>query len=160
MEFGVAAGVLQVAGAGVQLAKTLHSCATNMRDAKKDITAIATEVQLTSSALENLGIVLDKDRDICSAKLQEDVRAAMKGCENCFNELNTIVKAVKRSTKPNAMGFATVSLSSRTKWMLDKNKVKALKIELGQQKITLTLMLEILACASRRSIRYVNGMPS
>lgn len=46
MEFGVAAGVLQVAGVGVHLAKTLHAAATNMRDAKKDITAIVQKYNL------------------------------------------------------------------------------------------------------------------
>lgn len=149
MEFGIAAGVLQVAGAGLQLAKTLNACATSFRDAKKDITAVAAEVALTASALQNLGHELEKDQAFYSDKLVQDVRAAMSSCEDCFKELEALVKGLVIPSP--------ISVAVRARWVLSKGKIKSLKGDLSQHKITLTLMLEILGCAARQASRYVQG---
>ena len=53
--FSIATGAIQVAGAGLQLAKTLHDYLSTVKNAHKHIKAIATEVRLTSSVLEHLG---------------------------------------------------------------------------------------------------------
>lgn len=74
----------------------------------------------------------------------------MKGCQSCFDQLTAIIKA---SIKTDETEVATMSMAARARWMLNKSKIKTLKSDLGQQKITLTLMIEILGCASRRSSR-------
>lgn len=50
-EFGLAAGVLQVADFGASLGSVIWKCAKDIRDAKKDLESIATEVEATSSIL-------------------------------------------------------------------------------------------------------------
>ncbi len=147
--FSIATGVLQVAGAGVQLAKGLHACATGFRDADKDLKAIATEVQLTSSALESLGYELEKQKDICSARLRQDVQGVLKCCQQCFDDIIDLLRAC---LGPDFGQSNSLSLSARAKWVFSKKgKMQALNASLSQQKITLTLMLEIVGVAARRT---------
>ena len=152
--FGIAAGALQVAGAGVQLANTLYKCAKNIRDAEKDIDLVATEVKLTSSVLENLATVLKRDdiHDLCSTALRADAQAAMDGCKTAFNELNSALTSVL-NTRSN--GRTRISFSARARWPLNKTKMATLQTNLERLKTTLSLMLDVLNLASKQTATYV-----
>lgn len=150
MELGIAASALQFAGAGFQLVKTLHSCASTFTNAEKEVLALATEVSLIANALDTLGHELDKDREISSA-MRHNIWTAMRGCQTCFNELmRGMAKVGSNKLTGNDATIYTSSVKSRAQWVLSKSKAEALKRELSQHKITLMLMLGILATASDR----------
>ena len=56
--FSIGSGALQVAGAGVQLAKSLYKYAKSVQNAEHHISAVTTEIKLTSSVLKNLAAPL------------------------------------------------------------------------------------------------------
>lgn len=150
--FSIVTGAVQVAGAGFQLAKTLYTCARNIRDAEKEINVVATEVKLTSTVLENLAAVLENENvnDICSVTLQADAQAAMDGCKTAFNELD---RALRSATKTTANGTTRISFSGRAKWPLNQSKMKILQSNLERLKTTLSLMLDVLNLASKKATR-------
>ena len=152
--FSIAAGALQVAGGGFRLATTLYACAKDIRDAQKDINAVATEVRLTSGVLEGLATVLESDdvRQICNAKLRSEAEDAMQGCKEAFESLD---RARKSTLKTGADGITQVSTSAKLKWPLTKKKMAALQSNLHGLNVILSVMLGVLNLASRKVERLV-----
>ncbi|KAK3700025.1 glutamate--cysteine ligase [Vermiconidia calcicola] len=147
--FSIAAGALQVAGGGFRLATTLYACAKDIRDAQKDINAIATEVRLTSGVLEGLATVLECDdvRQMYSATLRNEAKEAMQGCKDAFMELD---QARKDILKTGADGTNQMSISAKMKWPLTKKKMGALQSNLHGLNVILSVMLGVLNLASRK----------
>ncbi|KAK3621206.1 hypothetical protein LTR56_022916 [Elasticomyces elasticus] len=55
-EFGIASGALQVADAGLKLAKTLYNYLDAVRKADRELSSLAREVTVTSTTLSSLAM--------------------------------------------------------------------------------------------------------
>jgi len=154
--FGVATGALQVADAGIKLAKTLYDYLDAVRNANKHLKAIALEVQVTSSTLESLGSLLeDHDAEkLCSQNVLRDANAAFKGCGEAFADVDETFKTV---IKFDPDGKASVSSSGRWVWPFKKGKVEMLQANLERLETTLLLMLSVLSFAREKARRCVGA---
>ena len=156
--FSIATGAIQVAGAGLQLAKTLHDYLGTVKSAHKHIKAIATEVRLTSSVLEYLGALLNENEaeKLCSKNIATDAKAAFQGCKDAFHDVDDAFKVL---AKPNADGTKSVSVAGRLSWPFKKGKFEALQANLERLKTTLLLMLSVLGYARDKAAQCVEVIP-
>lgn len=88
--FSIATGAIQVASAGIELAKTLYEFLECVKSAHKHVKSIAVEVKLTSSVLKHLGKLLEdhENEKLCSQNIVIDAQAAFEGCEAAFREID------------------------------------------------------------------------
>jgi hypothetical protein len=152
--FSIATGALQVANAGIALAKTLYDYLESAKSAHKHIKAIAVEVRLTSSVLEQLGRLLEETETerLCSKNIVTDAKAAFSGCEDAFREVD---EAVRVLVKPPTNGTRNVSVSASLFWPFKKGKLETLQANLERLKTTLLLMLSVLGYARDKAAKYV-----
>jgi hypothetical protein len=153
--FGLAAGVLQVAGFGAELGSALWTCAWRMRYANKELKALAGQVDATARCLRSVDGLLDdsKTRAFHTLKLYKDTRAVSKGCDEVFLELD---RAVRKSED----GGPKMSMMARLQWPLDSNKLaEPLKV-LKNYNDVLHLMLAVLQIVEGRRAAYEPCHPS
>lgn len=152
--FGIAVSAIQVAGAGLPLAKTLHTYIEEVESAQKHIKTVAVDVKLTASVLEHLGALLKENEaeKLCTQNVVLDAKDALSGCKDAFNEIEDAFKAV---VKVQADGKRTVSATARFAWPFKKGKLEALQANLERLKSTLLLMLSVLSYAREKAARYV-----
>lgn len=147
--FGLAAGVLQVAGFGAELGSALWTCAKRIRHADKELTALANQVEATAKCLRSVGHLLDDEetKAFHSRKLYEDTRAVSDGCNEVFLELD---KAIKKFND----GGPKISMIARLQWPLDSHKLtEPLKV-LRKYNDVLHLMLAVLQIVEGRRAAY------
>lgn len=152
--FSIATGALQVAGAGISLAKTLYEYLESVKSAHKHVKAIAVEVRLTSSVLEHLGTLLkdNEEEKLCSQNVVSDAKSAFNGCEDAFREIDNTFKVL---VKPQADGTKSVSVAGRLSWPFKKGKLETLQANLERLKTTLLLMLSVLSYAREKASKWV-----
>jgi hypothetical protein len=151
MEFGIAAGVIQVAGTGFQLVEALKDFANSFRHAKEHMEALAAEVALVSNALERLCSELDKsesDDKVYSPQFREDLRKAVSRCDILFKAISKMITAPANNA---STASRSRSLPDRVGWVRNRKEVDGLRSDLGVQKNSITLMLEIAAFTARRT---------
>ncbi|KAK3073841.1 hypothetical protein LTR53_004196 [Teratosphaeriaceae sp. CCFEE 6253] len=97
-EFGIASGALQVADAGLKLAKTLYNYLDAVRKADRELSTLAREVTVTSTTLSSLGNVL-RDGNVPSLYTQDlvnEAKSAFESCEEAFKDVDATFKSVVR----------------------------------------------------------------
>jgi hypothetical protein len=150
--FSIATGAIQVAGAGLQLTKTLYEYIDCVKTAHRQVNAIAVEVKLTSSVLQHLGTLLNDHgaEKLCSTNIIADAGYAFKGCEDAFREIDESFKPflVKQSH-----GVRRLSMSGKWAWPFKKGKVETLQANLERLKTTLLLMLSVISYAREQRSR-------
>ena len=93
----IAASVLQVAGAGLKLATTLYTYSDTVFRADSDVKAIAQDISLTASVLNELGTLLNQDsRDrLVSPTALETAESTVQSCRVVFDEVaDALAKAM------------------------------------------------------------------
>jgi hypothetical protein len=151
--FSIATGAIQVACAGIELAKTLSDYLECVKSAHKHVKSIAVEVRLTSSVLKHLGTLL-KDHEnekLCSQHIVIDAQAAFEGCESAFREIDETFKPL---VKRQADGTPSVSAAGKWAWPFKKGKLETLQANLERLKTTLLLMLSVITYAREKVSRY------
>ncbi|KAK4500349.1 hypothetical protein PRZ48_008538 [Zasmidium cellare] len=145
--FGTAAGVLQVAEVGFNLATTLYKYASTVKGAERDIKRIARDVKLTSKVLERTHEQLkaDKQAQLCTDDALVDLEDVLEGCREAFQEVDD---ALNKSMKPSS-GKTVISLAEKLKWPLKQDKLEVLRANLEKLKTTLLLMLSVFAYGSK-----------
>ena len=152
--FSIATGAIQVAGAGLQLTKSLYEYVDTVKGANKQFKAIAVEVRLTSSVLEHLGELLQDHagQSVCAQSILVDAKATLRGCENAFHEVDD---TFKRFVNSQVAGSRGSSVAGRLSWPFKKGRLEALQANLERLKTTLLLMLSVLGYARDKMSRYV-----
>lgn len=152
--FSLAASALQVAGAGVSLAKTLHDYIAAVKGAQRHVKAVVVEVRLTASVLEHLGALLKENEaeKLCTADVISDADDALQGCRDAFGEIEEAFGSGLRALPD---GTRIVSTTARFAWPFKKGKVEALQANLERLKSTLLLMLSVLSYAREKAFRFV-----
>ena len=155
-ELATATGVLQVAGVGAQLCKTLWKCSNDIKNANRDINDIATEVKNTYQALESPGHILQQTElerratTICTAALTDEASSALQEClQDCRKAFSELDKALKLAQKP--ITCVGVSLAARWRWPLKKDSTQSLQTRLGGLTTVVVLMVHILEFARKRA---------
>lgn len=151
--FGVATGVLQVAGFGAALGGTLLKCAREIRNANKELETIAVQVEATSKSLDAVGALLrDPDtKDIHTPKLYEDTNAVSKGCHEVFCELHKAMNAFE--TKSGKSRYQ-LTMMARLQWPLSSARLVELQQVLKHYSEVLHLMLAVLQIVEGRRAAY------
>ncbi|KAK5737427.1 hypothetical protein LTR17_006654 [Elasticomyces elasticus] len=95
-EFGIASGALQVADAGLKLAKTLYNYLDAVRKADKELSSLAREVTVTSTTLSSLGHVLQDNKApaLYTQDLVDEAKLAFRSCEDAFKDVDATFKSV------------------------------------------------------------------
>lgn len=148
--FGLAAGVLQVAGFGAELGRALWTCARRLRHANKELQTLARQVDATAKCLGSVARLLDdpETKAFHTLKLYEDTRAVSDGCHEVFLELD---KAICKFND----GGTKMSIIARLQWPLDSSKLtEPLKV-LKNYNDVLHLMLAVLQIVEGRRAAYV-----
>jgi CRP-like cAMP-binding protein len=121
--FGLAAGVLQVAGFGAEVSSTLFKCAKKFHNASKELDEIASQVETTSVSLRRVDSLL-KDpttKALHTQKLYDDTMTVSNGCFEVFRELDDYVKSFEPTSS-----FGEMALRSKARWLFDSGKVQGL----------------------------------
>jgi hypothetical protein len=134
----VTASVLGVASAGIKLATTLYAFSSSALKAEQSIRVIADNVSLTSSVLGELGFLLRTDSAdrLVSVSALETTDRTVKGCEECFEELDGAVG--KLFTKGKGKGNENeigMSVWNRLKWPLIEPRMRLLQANLERLKV-------------------------
>jgi hypothetical protein len=136
-EIGLLASVLQVAGAGLKLSQTLYQYADSVASADRRVKDIATEVELTSRIIEELGTLfeLQETSQLLSQNALNTANKTVRECSSVFTELDAALK----KTKKNTLG--------RLMLPFRESKIELLRRHIDTLKSTLQLLLQVLVHA-------------
>lgn len=143
---GLVASVVQVAGAGLQLSKTLYEYVDGVATADRRIKDIATEIKMTSVVIEELGDVF-KHKETASLVSQKAVMAAndaVKECSALFTQIDATLKKSKKNT------FGRLALPFRD------TKLELLRSHVDKLKSTLQLLMQVLTHAYQIASRKLD----
>ena len=163
-EFALIASIIQVADVGFRLSLRLYSFGETVFSADRSISAVSSEVALTSSVLKELGHTLEGDKSrICSENAARTAKDAVRECSNVFQELDAVLleKVPQlRSGRTNNTKLRATLLLERLRWPTIKRRIQLLRSSLDTMKSILTLMLNVIIYAKQVSERYVgtNGL--
>jgi hypothetical protein len=151
--FGLAAGVLQVAGFGAEVGSTLLRCAKKLHNASKELESIAGQVETTALSLKRVDALL-KDpatKALHTPKLYEDTNTVSQGCHEVFRELDKSVKAYETKSASGKMRFL-----SKTKWLFDSDRLAELGQVLRRYNDVLHLMVSVMTIVEGRRAAYAS----
>lgn len=145
--FGLAAGVLQVAGFGAEVGGALFKCAKKLHNASKELEAIAGQVEITSLSLRRVDELLrdPATEALHTPKLYEDTNTVSDGCHEVFRELDKSVKAYEAKSNGGKMKILT-----RTRWLFDSGRLMELGKVLRHYNDVLHLMVSVMTIVEGR----------
>ena len=147
-EFGIAAGILQVAGAGVALSKKLYEFGTTAAAASDQTAFIAKNVGLFSRVLKHLS---QEFRKVKPEFTEEALKLAWELHDQSFQIFDRIDALLPKSNdRAGLSGFLEKLL-----WNFRKPRVDYLVAQLEYLKSTTSLLLQILSSTPKiRKWRY------
>ena len=143
-EIGLAASIIGVAAFGATVATTLYETADIMRNAKREISALAKHVTQFTAVLNHMGQVLKTEKTNCSKEVLRDIRKIKHSCKRTFREINSTVKA--RHFR-------------RFNWLLKRTKAMELEARLDSQQSMLQCIIHTLTVSKLSQIdsRYLQA---
>lgn len=145
--FGLAAGVLQVAGFGAEVGSALFKCAKKLHNASKELEAIAAQVEITALSLKRVDELL-KDpasKALHTKRLFEDTNTVSNGCDEVFRELDKSVKVFEAKKTDGIM-----PIFSRARWAFDHGRIAELGKVLRHYNDVLHLMISVMIIVEGR----------
>lgn len=147
----VAASIVAIASAGVQISIKLITFASQVKTAQKTINAIGNDVSLTSGVLQELGELMKKKKpnqevSIFSEGALRITQSSARICQGIFDEIETeLGKATKQLTGKSSADGDNIELSKaeRMKWPFLQPGIDGLRAELEKSKGTLMLVLQV-----------------
>lgn len=155
----VAASIVGIATAGVQISIKLVTLATQISTASDSVSSIGNEISLTSGVLQQLGqLITQKTTDDGISILNRDgletTRRSAAACERIFKEIEKEVQKASgqlRRYRPGQGGMSgnkiKLSRTERAKWPFLQPNIKSLRADLRDAKSTLMLMLQVASLA-------------
>jgi methyl-accepting chemotaxis protein len=147
---GLAASILQIAGAGAKLSTALYTFVGSVARADHEINDIAGDVELTANALDSVGKVFEDANDtvVISTKAVHDAKSLIKRCEEVFNEIQELIE---KRRKVGKAGKKNLSALGKVFWPLKEQRIALLKGRLESAKSSLQLLLHVLQLASTQA---------
>lgn len=98
---GLAASIIQIAGAGAKLSTTLYNFVNSAARADREISDIAEDVGFTANALESVGEVFANEdvHNVVSKKAILDAKKFIKRCEAVFEEIRELIEKRRKVCK-------------------------------------------------------------
>lgn len=151
----VAASVVGIATAGVQLSIKLITLATQVSTASERITSIGNDISLTSGVLQQLGELMNKKTaadsiSIFSQAGLENTRTSATICESIFHEVEKEARKASEQimgTKVLKGGKIKLSRMEKAKWPFLQPSIEVLRTDLREAKGTLMLILLVTSLA-------------
>ncbi|KAI4671417.1 uncharacterized protein J4E88_009082 [Alternaria novae-zelandiae] len=143
---GLAASIIQIAGAGAKLSVALYNFTNSAARADQDVKDIADDVELTSNALESVGRVFESEEagSIVSKKAIQDANNIIKKCQSVFDEVSEIVEKRRKTAKD---GKKSLSAMGKLAWPMKEQRVELNRRRLESLKNSLVLLLHVLQLA-------------
>lgn len=142
--FGIAAGILQVAGIGTEVGTALWRCAKKLQDANKELEMIANEVEVTALSLRRVVVLLEdpSTKALHTAKLLEDTNTVSPNCPDVFRELQNYVKEHGLNSKSRR-----TRIFSKARWLFDSDKLGEIGRLLQHYRAGLHPMISVMSIA-------------
>jgi hypothetical protein len=140
------ASVVQLAGAGLALSKTLYEYADGVATADRRIKDIANEVKLTSFVIQELGTIFERD-ETANLISENAVRTANETIEECFAVFTELELKINKG-KTGKMGRLMLPFRD--------NKIELLRSQIEKLKSTLELLMQVLIHAHQVSTDKYN----
>lgn len=159
-EFGIATGVLQVAGVGAALSSTLWKYVNQVRSADKDLETIADEVEVTARCLSTVGsfIQTSQTKALHSADLYENTKAVADGCKQIYGELEAALATVQ--ARVHAKGVKRhLGWTDRLQWPLKSSRLRELQQVLQHYAAALHFEISALQLVESRRAAQVSMVP-
>ena len=141
-EIGIAASLLQIAGAGIQLTRTLYEFASTTAAAREQVDYIGKNVSFYADVLELLVEQFEQERPLHSRKAIALAEKVYDHSYDLFNRIRDLIPDRRRTRDQ-------VSFIQRIAWNFKKTKVALLVGELENLKSTVQLLVQVL-CAARQ----------
>ncbi|KAI4947316.1 hypothetical protein J4E91_006668 [Alternaria rosae] len=143
---GLAASIIQIAGAGARLSVALYNFTNSAARADQDAKDIADDVELTSNALESVGRVFESEEagSIVSKKAIQDANNIIRKCQSVFDEFSEMVEKRRRIGKDGKKGL---SVMGKLAWPMKEQRVELNRRRLESLKNSLVLLLHVLQLA-------------
>lgn len=156
---GLTASIIQIAGAGAKLSSALYHFTTSAVRADQDITDIASDVELTSNALESVGKVFETEdaKSLVSKKAIQDANNIIKRCEAVFNDISELVDKRRKSAKDGKKGLSVIG---KLAWPMKEQRVELHKRRVDSLKNSLVLLLHVLQLAQGQARGYARSLQS
>jgi hypothetical protein len=150
--FGLAAGVLQVAGFGAEVGSTLWKYAKKFHNASKELESIAGQVETTALSLRRVDALLrdPSTKALHTPKLYEDTSTVSDGCHGVFCELDNLVKSFESKS-----GGRMITVFSKFRFVIDSRKLQELGQVLQRYCDVLHLMISVMAIVEGRRAAFV-----
>ncbi|KAG9185990.1 hypothetical protein G6011_02546 [Alternaria panax] len=147
---GLAASIIQIAGAGAKLSVALYNFTSSAARADQDIKGIADDVELTANALESVGKVFESEdaRSIVSKKAIQDANNIIKKCQSVFDEVSEMVEKRRKMGKDRKK---SLSMMGKLAWPMKEQRVELNRRRLESLKNSLVLLLHVLQLAQGQS---------
>ena len=143
---GLVASVIQVAGAGVQLSKTLYEYVDGVATADRRIKDIAAEIKMTSVAIEELGDMFKHEEmaSLVSKKAVQTANDTITECSALFAQIDVTLKKSRKGT------FGRLTMPFR------ETKLELLRSHVDKLKSTLQLLMQVLTLAHQVASRRLD----
>ena len=153
---GLAASIIQIAGAGASLSKALYSYVGSAACADQQISDIAGDVEITSNALNNVGEVFKNESSlsIVSKTAIQDATSLIKRCESVFGAIQNVID---KRRKPAKDGKKSLSVLGKLAWPLKEQKIQVLQSRLESLKNSLVLLFHVIQLANGQARGFVDN---
>jgi len=139
----VAAGIIGVATAAVQVSRVLTDLVRRSKDAPNQVTIVLSEVcdiYTNTTQLQLLVFDIEASSRSQTCLIQADsVTAILTGCVATFSELEQLINQLKAQDPIHEFG-----LVDRVKWATKQSSIAAIMSRLQAHKSSLSLILDIL----------------
>jgi uncharacterized protein (UPF0335 family) len=151
---GLAASIIQIAGAGTKLSTTLYTFVSSAARADHEITDIAGDVEITANALDSVGRVFSDEtsQSVVSVKAVQDARNLITRCEAVFEEIRELMEKRRKVGKDGKKGGLTAF--GKFAWPLKEQRVQLLRSRLESLKNSLILLFHVLQLANGQAKGY------
>jgi hypothetical protein len=145
-EIGIAASLIQIAGAAIQLTRTLYDFGSTTSAAREQVEYVGKNVSYYSDVLELLVEQFEHDRPIHSGKAVDLAERLYDHSHDLFDRIRDLIPSGRRARDQ-------ISFIQRIAWNFKKTKVDLLVGELERLKTTVQLLVQVL-CAARQIRAY------
>lgn len=136
---GTAASIIQLAGAGFVLAKTLYALYDHGASGNEQVLELSFYIQSTSLAFNEVGKIFEEEgkaeTPLISKNAIIDANAVVARCREIFDKLTQMAEDGKK----NAIGLLT--------FLLKGSRLRVWQTRLDQSKVHLQLMMQIITYA-------------
>ena len=151
----IAASIVGVAGAGIQISIRLVTLATQISTASERISSIGNDISLTAGVLHQLEDLMTQKTpedgiSIFSKGGLETTKTSAAMCDRIFHEVDKEAKKASeqlRSCKKFEAGKFKLSKVEQAKWPFLQPSLDILRADLREAKGTLMLMLQVTSLA-------------